>query len=162
MGSATTGFVVPIDAPAKNVPAAQALPSHEALVGKYIETRDKIDEIKSRHKAELEPEEDKLSIIEEYFKQAMHLSKADSEKYKTGMAIRSEKTKYTAVDRSVFFDWIRETNNTDLLEGRLSQTEIKKWAEQNGGVPPGVFAKTAFSVTFRRPKTVISTTSESN
>ena len=142
--------------------ATTQAPSHEALVGKYIEVRDKVDAIKARHKAELEPEEDKLQALEEYFQQDMHASNASSLKYTTGTVIRSKKTTYQAVDRSVFFDWIRETNNTDLLEGRISQAATKEWAEKNGGVPPGVFAKSAFSVTFRRPKAVNPITSESN
>jgi hypothetical protein len=139
-----------------------ALPPHEALVGKYVELRDELEAIEEQHKQQLAPIKEKLRTLEEFFKEDMHASNASSLKYPTGTVIRVAKTTYTAVDRSAFFDWVRATGNTDLLEGRLLQSALKEWVDKNEAMPPGIFAKSAFSVTFRRPKTAITSTEESN
>lgn len=133
------------------------VPPHEALVAKYIALRDEAEAIAERHKAELEGVKEKMKALESYFQEDMHASNASSLKYATGTVIRTSKTAYTIVDRSAFFDWVRETGNDDLLDRRVLQSATNKWVEENKETPPGVFGNSAFSITFRRPKTVGST-----
>lgn len=139
-----------------------ALPSHEQLVAKYIDLRDQAGVIAARHKEELEGVKANLATLENYFKEDMHASNASSLKYKTGTVIRSLKSTYRAVDRSAFFDWVRETGNISLLDGRLLQSAVKEWTEENKTTPPGVFAESEFSITFRRPRTAIASIEEDN
>jgi hypothetical protein len=129
------------------------MPPNETLVAKYIELRDEAAALQQRHDAEMKPIKDKMALLESFFANKLHEEDATSFKYTTGLVRRAAKTTYTPVDRSAFFDWVRETGNSDLLEGRISQSAVKEWVGEHGVLPPGVHAKTAYAVSFLRPKT---------
>lgn len=125
-----------------------ASPSDDAIVAKYIATRDEIQ----AKQAEIKALEERLDTIEAWFSHSMLESKTTSNKYTTGTVTRRVSTRYIAQDMTAFLDHVRATGHIELLEQRVSQATIKDMLERGATAPPGVFAQQKESIVITRPR----------
>jgi len=65
-----------------------------------------------------------------------------------------EKTRFYTTDWDSFKKFMVEQDALDLLEKRISQTNMKLFLEENpGAVPPGLNSDTEFDISVRKPST---------
>ena len=115
------------------------------IVGKYVEVRDRIKEIKDRHKAELVPYNEALESVEALLMKHLHDQGADSIKTANGTAYKSRWTKAAVQDWQATLDYVIENERWDLLERRVSKSVV----EEIGNVP-GIVMESGVKVNVRR------------
>lgn len=123
----------------------------DALVAKYIELRDTIQQIEAEASAKTTPLKQSMEKIETYFKALVAIEGVDSWKTKHGTAYISRLDSVRAADPSAFFDFVRETEAWDLIEKRASKTAVRNFLDSNSVLPPGIELTTRVEVNFRRP-----------
>lgn len=128
----------------------------DMLVEKYVELRDR----KAAIKKEAEEAEARLTklmdIIELKLKETMTLTGTKSLKTDHGTAYITYKESATVADWDVLFDFIKRSENWDLLEHRVSKTAVKDLMEEDrhgnyvNPPPPGVNFTRLEAVNVRR------------
>jgi len=104
----------------------------------YIEIERKIEAIEAEAKAATAPLKQQLKDIETWF-----TLKADAEglvniKTSLGTAYWSTHSSAKVADRTVFFDFVKETGAYHMLESRVNKTAVNEYIESNKLPPPGV------------------------
>jgi len=120
------------------------------MVDKYILVRDKMNEAKKRHKAELEPFMEALNKLEAMF--ATHMDEAGVTNLKTDNATAFITTMASVrnADKIAFIDFVKENEAWHLLDIRASKTAVKEYIEENDAPPPGVSYETHRVVQVRK------------
>lgn len=109
------------------------------VIKAYLALRQKKDEIKDRHKAELAPVNDSIVKLEAWMLNTLNVASVDSMAFKgVGTMFKQLDTSVTVDDWSATLAWIQENGLWELLERRVSKTVCTDYIEAHGLVPPGV------------------------
>lgn len=122
----------------------------EALVEQYIKVRDRIEALKAKHKAELEPFEAVLEKIEGVMLEHFQTTGQESAKTAAGTAYRQKQTSATVADRPAFMQWLQDTNRWDCADVRAGKTAITEYIDEHEAPPPGINYSARYKVNFRR------------
>lgn len=122
----------------------------EAIVSAYITIRDKIAEMKAKHKEELKPYNEALSKLEHGMLEELAAAGVESMRTPSGTAYRIERTSVTVADKSAFMDYVETTHAFDLLDVRANKTAVEGFLAEHEDVPPGVNIRREAAVGFRR------------
>jgi hypothetical protein len=116
-----------------------------------ISLRDKIDEIKKRHKEELAPLNQSMEKLEAYLQlQLTNLGTTSFAAKGIGTAYLQNVVGVTVEDWDATLAWIRSNEFWELLERRVSKTVVQEYMESKGEVPPGVNVRSETEVRVRR------------
>jgi hypothetical protein len=90
-------------------------------------------------------------LLEGYFEKA--LTDAGAQNIVTPLGTVHWNTRVTASleDAEVFMDFVKSTQNFDLIERRASATAAKDYAEKNNMLPPGVKLSTIRTIGVNKP-----------
>ena len=125
--------------------------SVDKLVTVYIKMRDKRTEILRAYEEEDEAIKTQMEAVESKLLDLCKTIGVDSLKTQNGTVIRSVKTRYWTSDWDAMHKFILEHKMPDLLEKRVSQTNMKQLLEENPDLmPKGMNIDSKYAITVRR------------
>ena len=104
---------------------------------KYIALRDKKDEVKEKHKAELAPFNEVLSKLDALFLEYLNEQGLQNIATKHATIYKGVSTSVKVADWEAVLSYIREQENWQLLDHRVSKSMVQDMLE-NGEIVPGV------------------------
>lgn len=117
----------------------------EDLVRTYVGLRDRKDELKKQHAAELAPLDEGMDQLEGLLLQEMKKANVDSFKTKAGTAYQSKWTRASVQDWSLVLDYAITNQRFDLFERRVNKSIVEEI-----GTVPGVAVDAGIKVNIRR------------
>lgn len=125
--------------------------SSDKLVAAYVMLRDQKKEMMDRHKAELEPINTKMALVENAMLDALNGQQAESVRTEHGTMYKLKRTSTKVVDWDVALAYILDNDLEHMLERRVSKSAVEEFLAANGELPPGVAMTTDITVGVRRP-----------
>ena len=120
----------------------------DRLVRIYMKMRAALQELD----AQIEAIKEQQQEVKNEIKDRMRALGTKSLKTDFGTVSLMEKTRYYTQDWDSFKRFVIEQDAVDLLEKRISQTNIRTFLEENPAlVPPGLNSDTEFDVSVRKP-----------
>lgn len=119
-------------------------------IDKYIQLRDRMNEIKDRHKQELAPYNDAMLKLENFFQKVMDDTGLENLKSEKGTAYKTTQSSVTVADWDAFRDYVVENQAWYLLEHRASKKAVEEVLEDSGDLPPGLNINRTLKVNVRR------------
>lgn len=119
-------------------------------VDQAVKLRDKIKEIKERHKQELAPYEDAFEKLEGLFLDHLNKNGADRVGTEAGTVYRAEKKSASIADKTAFWTFVVTQNLWDMIDYKANPSQVAEYIEQNGTEPPGVNYSVMHTVNIRR------------
>jgi PHD/YefM family antitoxin component YafN of YafNO toxin-antitoxin module len=108
-------------------------------VAEFIRLRDERDALSAKHKDEAALLEEQLAAGEAFLTEKLKEMGAESFKVPAGTVFTSTQARSAIPDKAAFSAWVLQTGEIDLLQSRLSNTNLEKWIEtHDGALPPGV------------------------
>jgi hypothetical protein len=104
----------------------------------YVALRQKIKEIKDRHKTELEPYEDTLKQLGNDLLGMINSLGLDALKSEAGTAYKRRVTSVTITDGEAFWQFVETNKLWDLLDRRAHKTAVEDYLNEKGSLPPGL------------------------
>ena len=122
----------------------------EKRIAQYVQVRDTIKAMNDEHDKKLEPFVELQNLLTGWMQNFLETAGADSVKTAEGTCYNT--TRYTAslADPQVFMDFVKSTNNYDLLDRKANVTAVRDYVEQNKQLPPGVNLSAIKTVGVRR------------
>jgi len=122
-----------------------------ALVKKYIEVRQAIDDKETEFEKELAPYKSCLKTLETAMNTLLLSLNTESVKTDAGTAYVSNIMSTKVSNRQALMEYVARTGNFNLLTAAVSKEQVKEFMEANDGhVPPGVDVASIRKVNFRR------------
>jgi hypothetical protein len=120
----------------------------DKLVRIYMKMRASIQELD----AQIEAVKEQQQEVKDEIKDRMRAMGTKSMKTDSGTVSLIEKTRYYTQDWDSFKRFVIEQDALELLEKRISQTNMRTFLEENPAlVPPGLNSDTEFDVSVRKP-----------
>jgi hypothetical protein len=120
-------------------------------VDKYVRLRDKIAEVKERHKDELKVLTEPLELLGGFLLAQLDKSNVESMRTDGGTISKTEKPSATIEDMAAFRKFVEEFGEWDLVDWRANAPAVKEYAVENSQLPPGVKYSAIVKVSVRRP-----------
>jgi hypothetical protein len=123
----------------------------DKLVRTYIKIRDARKELSDEYERQDSGLKESLEIIEAQLLEACKAIGADSIRTPYGTLSRTVKKRYWTNDWHSFYAFLKEHEALELLEKRVSQTNMSTFLEENPDLhPPGLNVDSRYSVVVRR------------
>lgn len=120
----------------------------DRLVRIYMKMRASIQDLD----AQIETIKEQQQEIKNEIKDRMRALGTKSMKTDFGTVSLTEKTRFYTQDWDSFKSFIIQNDAVDLLEKRISQTNMRTFLEENPAlVPPGLNSDTEFDISVRKP-----------
>jgi site-specific DNA-adenine methylase len=120
----------------------------DKLVRIYMKMRASVQELD----AQIEAIKEQQQEVKNEIKDRMRTMGTKSMKTDSGTVSLIEKTRYYTQDWDSFKRFVIEQDALELLEKRISQTNMRTFLEENTAlVPPGLNSDTEFDVSVRKP-----------
>lgn len=120
------------------------------LINTQIKIRDKIAEIKQRHKDELAKYTVAQEKITNILMDKMQELGVESLRSESGTAYLNTKTSVSVQDKSAFMDFILSNEAFQLLDVHANKTAVQEYLSDNQELPPGVSVTSVLDVGYRR------------
>ena len=121
----------------------------EKLMTTEIAMRDKIDDLENQIK-EIKAQREQVQFA---LNEACRQLNVSSLKTKVGTLTRTLKTRYWTSDWPSMYNFLKENDALELMEKRISQTNMKDFIATNPNlVPPGLQTTQEYAVQIRRNK----------
>jgi uncharacterized protein YqeY len=125
----------------------------DRLANAYIKMRDKRKELLNEYEEADRKIEAQMDLVEEELMKLCKSIGADSIKTQYGTVYRSVKTRYETSDWENMYKFIKEHDIPQILERRISVTNMKQFLEENPKLMPiGMNVNNKYTVTVRRSK----------
>lgn len=122
-----------------------------AVVEHYITLRDHKTKLDAEHKARVGEIDAQMKNAETYLLGHMNNTNQKNAGFAAGTVIIGEKVMPGFEDKAKTMQFIKDTDNMELLSVRLSSTAVKEYMEaHNGELPPGVKVAVERTVSIRR------------
>jgi len=123
----------------------------DKLVKAYIKMRDYRSEIKAEYDKKDSEVKEQMDLIESELLELCKATGADSLRTKYGSVYRTVQTRYWTGDWEAMHKFIMEHNAPDLLERRISQTQMREFIKENpDAIPLGLNVDNRYTVGIRR------------
>jgi len=123
----------------------------DKLVRAYVKIRDARKELSDEFERQDSDLKESLEIIEAQLLEACKAIGADSIRTPYGTLSRTVKKRYWTNDWHSFYAFLKEHEALELLEKRVSQTNMSTFLEENPDLhPPGLNVDSRYSVVVRR------------
>jgi hypothetical protein len=120
----------------------------DKLVRIYMKMRAAVQDLD----AQIEAIKEQQQSVKNEIKDRMRDTGVKSLRTDHGTVSLMEKTRFYTTDWDSFKKFMVEQDALDLLEKRISQTNMKLFLEENpGAVPPGLNSDTEFDISVRKP-----------
>jgi hypothetical protein len=123
----------------------------DLVIAGVIAIRDQIDAMKTTHKEQLAPLNQKMEKLEAYLQlQLTTLGTTSFTAKGTGTAYLQNVVGVTVEDWDATLAFIKEQGLWEMLERRVSKTVVQEYMESTKEVPPGVNVRQETEVRVRR------------
>jgi len=122
----------------------------EQLVERYIQVRDKKQEIANAAKEKIAKLDALLKKMEGALLATFQDAGIESAKCSSGTAYRSTRSSATVADWEACLNYIRENDLWHMLERRVSKDAVVQFREEHNDLPPGVNFREEIVVNVRR------------
>jgi len=123
----------------------------DKLASVYIKMRDKRKEILAEFEAQDSKIETQMEMVAEELLKLCKDIGADSIKTQAGTVFRSVRTRYETTDWESMYNFILEHDIPQVLERRISTTNMKQFLDENPTLMPiGMNVNNRYTVTVRR------------
>lgn len=123
----------------------------DLLVKAYIKMRDKRKELSSSFKDADDHIKEQMEVIEATLLDVCKATGAESIKTSVGTVMKGVKTNYWTSDWGSMYEFIKENDSPELLERRVSQSNMKEFLKNNPDkMPKGLNIMSEYSITVRR------------
>ena len=122
------------------------------LVDKFVKLRDKIAELETAHKEAMKPYRAAMEKLDAALTGVLIESGANSLAFDTGTIFTTTVAKVTVEDWNATLDYIRANNAWDLLQSRVSTTQVQSIVNDTKRDVPGVAVRFDTNLSVRRPK----------
>jgi hypothetical protein len=123
----------------------------DKLVRTYVKVRDKRKVLADEFNTKDKELQDILDVIEAELLQACKTSGAESIRTEFGTVSRTVKKRFWTSDWYSFREFVKEHNVLDLMENRVSQTNMDAFLKNNPDLhPPGLNVDSRYAVVVRR------------
>ena len=112
--------------------------STDALIAKYIEIRDRKEELARVHKANVAKLDEALGRIEKHLFDVLTTQGAESLNTQAGCAFKTKRTSATVADWDAVLDYIKANERWDFLDRRVNKTAVQEFRDEHDDLPPGV------------------------
>jgi hypothetical protein len=120
-------------------------------IDQFVRLRDKIAEIKKRHKDELAPYNAALDQLAGMLLHHLTSIGTDTASARgVGTVYRTEKPKASIADSEAFRRHVIGSQDFDIVDWKANAPAVRAWIEENGGPPPGVNFSIEATVGVRR------------
>lgn len=122
------------------------------LVAVYIKMRDRKAELNRVHDEQIREIDESMSMIENELLEVCKTTGQDGGKTANGSFTRTVKTRYWTNNWGAMYDLIKRHDAIELLEQRISQTNMKTFLQEHPNeVPDGLNVDSRYAITVRRP-----------
>jgi hypothetical protein len=122
-----------------------------AIVKKYVELRDFVQEENKAHAARMKPYADAMEVLEGAAAAMLKDTKQEALSTEFGTAFKVPKSSVTCSDKEAFHAWVRRMNAWGFLTGHVAKEAVEDWMElHEGEVPPGLKYEGWIAIQFRR------------
>ena len=123
----------------------------DKLASVYIKMRDKRKELLAEFEAQDSKIEAQMEMVAEELLKLCKDIGADSIKTQAGTVFRSVRTRYETTDWESMYNFILEHDIPQVLERRISTTNMKQFLDENPTLMPvGMNVNNRYTVTVRR------------
>ena len=123
----------------------------DKLASVYIKMRDKRKELLAEFEAQDSKIEAQMDMVAEELLKLCKDIGADSIKTQAGTVFRSVRTRYETTDWESMYNFILEHDIPQVLERRISTTNMKQFLDENPALMPvGMNINNKYTVTVRR------------
>lgn len=123
----------------------------DKLASVYIKMRDKRKELLAEFEAQDSKIEAQMDMVAEELLKLCKDIGADSIKTQAGTVFRSVRTRYETTDWESMYNFILEHDIPQVLERRISTTNMKQFLDENPTLMPvGMNVNNKYTVTVRR------------
>lgn len=119
-------------------------------VEQFVKLRDKIKEIKERHKTELQPFNATLEQLNALLLAHLNQVNGNSVATDAGTVYRTEKKSASLADAEAFMNYVIATQAWDLVDRKANVTAVEDFINSNHTPPPGVNYSSTHVVGVRR------------
>lgn len=125
----------------------------DKLVKVYVKMRDARSQLKATYEEEDNAIKEQMDMVESQLLEMCKTTGADSLRTKFGTVYRSVQTRYWTGDWEAMHKFIMQHNAPELLERRISQTQMREYLKENPDeLPIGLNVDNRYTVTVRRSK----------
>ena len=121
-----------------------------AIIEKYIELRDRKQEISNTAKEKIAQIDTVLAQLEAAILQDFQANGFDSVKTEKGTAYRSTRTSATVADWDTFLDFVKDNQLWNMLEKRCAKATVEQYKDIHGDLPAGVNWREEVVINVRR------------
>lgn len=123
----------------------------DKLVRVYVKMRDARAALKAKYDEEDSQIKEQMEMVESQLLEMCKTTGADSLRTKYGTVSRSVQTRYWTGDWEAMHKFIMQHSAPDLLERRISQTQMREFLKENPDeMPTGLNVDNRYTVTVRR------------
>jgi hypothetical protein len=108
------------------------------MISKYIALRDRKEAIEEKHKVELVPYREAMSLLEAYMLEALDAQGLQSMKSPHGTAFKKTRTSAKVTSWADALQFIKDNNAWELLEQRVSKIAAQQIIDETQQPIPGV------------------------
>lgn len=121
------------------------------IIGKYIEYRDFLAKRQEAFDLEIKPYQDAMTVLSGAMQLQLIEAKEESVRTEAGTAYLSTTLHARVKDRDALMNFIRESDEFDLLTAAVSKDAVKAYLEEHQSqLPPGVEVTYITKCQFRR------------
>jgi hypothetical protein len=122
----------------------------EAVVSKYVEIRDEIKARNDAHATAMTEITETQNLLTAWLTKHLEAVGAESVRTKAGTVYSSTRYSASLADPQAFMNYVKTTDNFDLLDRKANATAVREHVATQGGLPPGVNLNAIRTVGVRR------------
>jgi hypothetical protein len=123
----------------------------DEIVGKYIAYRDHLAAEQEKFDLIQKPYKDAMEVLAGAMLQQLNTSGEESVRTDAGTAYKSTTMHARVTDREALFNFVRESDEFDLLVAGVAKDAVKTYSDEHKGtLPPGVEVTFVTKCNFRR------------
>lgn len=122
----------------------------EKRISQYVKLRDKIKDIKDRHKEELKPYEEAMAKLEDLFLGYLNETNQQKASSQSGTVYKTIKTNVSIADGTAFRRHVIGMEQWDLIDWKANVTAVGVFLEEHQEPPPGLNVSRVARVNVRR------------
>ena len=119
-------------------------------VDQFVKLRDKVAELKEKHKDELKPYVEAMEQLETLLLDHLNNTGSDRVGTASGTVYRTEKKSASLADKTAFWTYVVTHADWDMLDYKANPTAVAEYLENNQALPPGVNYTVTQTVGVRR------------
>lgn len=108
----------------------------DKMVRTFQKIKAKREQLKREFAAADEELKSKQALLQSMLLKFLTDSNLSSARTSTGTIYKQTKILPRAADWDVFYTWVRENDAFDFLEKRITRDAVKRYMEENDGLPP--------------------------